>query len=198
MTEKVVLTKEQAEAIEKAITEFGKDRVIDGVLGTWRGELSSLNDLKPSEFARIMYGAGYEVEPEFKIGDWVAFHNRKDEIVIRQIKRIDNLYEVGLWACWEEGSMPIKEIRHATLEEIAEEKERQFFAEHGRKKWELKRGDILIDEGGHTRIVRGTTDAHGYLDENKVHFMDGDWEIFEDVKKIYKVACFAENRLDVK
>ena len=90
------------------------------------------------------------------------------------------------------------DIRHATPEEIAEEKERRLFAEHGRKKWELKRGDILIDESGHTRIVRGSTDAHGFLDENKVHFMDGDWEIFEYVKKIYKVACFAEKRLDVK
>ena len=176
MTEKVVLTKEQAKAIEK----FQKTVHELGI---------SSDELK------VIFESGYEVKPEFKVGDWVY------DIQHNKVARIDHrgVDDNRVWVDDEDFNFfAIVNIRHATPEEIAEEKERRLFAEHGRKKWELKRGDILIDESGHTRIVRGSTDAHGFLDENKVHFMDGDWEIFEYVKKIYKVACFAENRLDVK
>ena len=146
MTEKVKVTKEQAEAIEK----FQKTVHELGI---------SLDELK------VIFESGYEVKPEFKVGDWV---------ICKKTKQIGQIEEYGIWddSVWvtnDEFNF-FTDYRHATPSEIAEEKERRWWKKHGRKKWDLKRGDILIDESGHTRIVRGLTDAHGFLDENKVHF----------------------------
>ncbi len=186
--EKVKLTHEQAKAIETAITEFGKDRVIDGVLGKWLGELSSLNDLKPSEFARIMYGAGYEVEPEFKVGDWVMHE------IGELLGEVTRIYEDELEATrlgdgyiWNE-----KYVRHATQEEIAEEKQRRWWRKHGRDVYEFKAGDLIKCEDTTSEVESPEEDliwikmngAKGTLPE----------KLYQGIE----VICFAEDRKDIE
>src|SRR5699024_11077859 len=69
--EKVKVTRVQADAIEYCKAEFGKDKTINThAKGTWAYDCKPLNDLEFSELARALY-IGYEVEPEFKAGDWV-------------------------------------------------------------------------------------------------------------------------------
>src|SRR5690625_5030028 len=100
MTEKVVLTKEQAEAIE----EFQKTVHELGI---------SLDELK------VIFESGYEVKPEFKVGDWVY------DIQYNKVARIDHrgVDDNRVWVDDEDFNFfAIVNIRHATPEEIKQEK----------------------------------------------------------------------------
>ena len=158
MTEKVVLTKEQAKAIE----EFQKTVHELGI---------SSDELK------VIFESGYEVKPEFKENDWVCDmqHNKVARIDHRGVD--DNC----VWVDDEDYNFfAIENIRHATPEEISEEKERRWWAKHGREFRQLKQSDLIIDtRTGEVFSLSSIGVRNGF-------------------NKFYKVICFAENRLDVK
>lgn len=70
---KIILSKEQAEAIKLAIADYGSDQVMDEFPNgfKWAGSLAPLNELHASELARALY-IGYEVEqtPEDRLHEY--------------------------------------------------------------------------------------------------------------------------------
>ncbi|GGJ86120.1 hypothetical protein GCM10007063_05780 [Lentibacillus kapialis] len=130
---------------------------------------------------RALY-IGYEVEPEFEEGQWViAFHDNGRHKCTGVITGIDsgyltvdvrNVHGEDLHLSLEGYDV----IRHATESEIAAEKDRRWWAEHGREVWELKIGDILANKHNGRMYVRGSdvTPDSGHIE----------------------VVCFAEQRLD--
>lgn len=188
MTEKVKVTREQAEAIEE-IKDI--DYAINIHSFNKRPD-SPLADMKTSELARALF-VGYEVEPEFKENDWVYVEVPKEELPnVYQIMRVDN-YSVNLDRLY--GNHKKNEIRHATPQEIAAEKERRFWKKHGRDVWELKNGDLLTsDDDDYVEVFEG----FGRRMPKMIFFKDGTKYEFSYIKEHYRIACFAENRLDVK
>lgn len=174
MTEKVVLTKEQAKAIEK----FQKTVHELGI---------SLDELK------VIFESGYEVKPEFKVGDWFVYIGKDSEFADDIKKGFTGQVESVHYGFITDGYHRFynSEIRHATPEEIAEEKERRWWAEHGRKPWELKKGDVII--GHYTKyihVISKDSDESGY-------YIEGYHCDVKEIKHNFKVLTFAENRLDV-
>lgn len=194
--EKAKLTKEQAEALDELFekTTWSKDEMIDlHAAGTKWGPYRSLNELSVSELAKALY-VGYEVEPEFEYNDWVYQEATNTIARIKGFNSEDNRVYIDHD---EVISVHTSTIRHATPAEIAEEKERRFFAKHGRKPWELKPGDVLHDEKeGYTGTVEKIIALK--TDNEIICFTDGEWEYANNVPEQFKVVCFVEDRKDVK
>ena len=203
---KVILTQEQAESLELTLEKANENK--DLALG-WispalhhrkplNKKFSSLKELSVGEVARALY-IGYEVEPEFKVRDWVY------RVSDKKIYRVDFVTEEGLvlddenlWMFNEKGNdygkhTPPEDVRHATPEEIAEEKERRWWTKHDRDVWELRKRDILKHKRGNKLIEVKKVHNSQYLIGTCTYYKNK-----EDVKKHYTVICLAENRLDVK
>src|SRR5690625_2466896 len=131
MSEKVILTQNQVDKIKELYNRLEElnmttDQFIDEhALG---GGYEPLNDLgvTVSMLARYFY-IGYEVEPEFKPNDYVIYADGK----------------VGQYFPVPKGYAQQMPVRHATPEEIAEEKERRFWNKNGRDVWGLRKRDVL-------------------------------------------------------
>ncbi|WP_077325719.1 hypothetical protein [Virgibacillus siamensis] len=141
---------------------------------------------------------GYEVEPEYKVGDYVT------RIITGQNARPQddkNLLEGRTFVISEvaddfvtdEGGMKhlMWNIRHATESEIAEEKERRWWAEYGRGVKEYKKGDIFKHGTQIFEVLR--------IDESvnySVKFLNE----YENIDGVHpdaiQILCFAENRVD--
>lgn len=201
--EKVKVTQEQADAIEKIkkyeTTPAKYANVKTQLEKNWRSHpYENLNKLEIYEFLDALY-IGYEVEPEYKAWDWITYDKDKYGNRNKQIVQIEEIKYSNYWeercACWDGGnsSLPLSEIKHATSEEIAEEKERIFFARHGRESWELKIGDILINlDTGFPAVVTNDQTNNGNLNLNGVFYHK------QTIKDNYRVASFVDGRLDVK
>src|SRR5690606_17331433 len=189
--EKVKVTREQAEAIEFAKKNHPNIDIVKAYVNyrDWRlcGELDSLKLLEFDDLIKALYN-GYEVEPEFKVGDWVVIDYKEHGTKVGKIKGyikkdafyIDNNHAAG----------SIMNTRHATPEEIVAEKERRWWAKHGRDVWELREGDILFDAlySVFQEVLR--------INGTEITWFDGDKASMDYVKERCKVVCFAENRLD--
>ena len=189
---KVKLTQEQAEKIEevkdykKKYQEYISDMLYERCInGSWIGVYEPLNNLNADEFARAIY-IGYEVEPEYKKGDWVKSKIGTGVGKIIHLKQFGYETDFGLLA-------DTDDIRHATPEEIAEEKERRWWHRHGRGVWEFKTRDIVKDKSG----------EYGFH-YRSVHFVD---EILKMARctggvdiplENLTLVCFADERKDVK
>lgn len=190
--EKVKLTKEQANAIEWALqkeNEYSPDRLLrlrSSDNANFHNELYPLNDIDIAVLARALY-IGYEVEPEFKVGDWIH-----DNITNRVAKIDERGYDGELAWVDDEFHNFFTDFRHATPEEIQQEKERRWWAKHDREVWELRPGDVLVCDD-YPRTVNKVVD----FEEKTVIFSDKDWEYYENVIEEYEVACFAEDRKDI-
>ena len=127
---KVRLTEKQVEALEQAKEGRGKDKVMNGIGGKWYRELEPLNDLTPSQMARALY-IGYEVEPTYTKGDWVITEGGTVGEVymnsdVRTTVHLDVHQERSDGMVTVARAVKTDDIlRHATPEEIAEEKERR-------------------------------------------------------------------------
>lgn len=192
MSEKVKVTREQADAIERRMTKTDITISVRQHLEGWSVQGNRpLNALSLDEFIRALY-IGYEVEPEFKHDDpvMVKWKGREDEdlwYVMKDLGEVVKIYN-------ESGNFNMAGydiVRHATETEIAAEKERRMFAENGRDYWELKINDVLSFPPGDVETVVKNVIGNG----EKVHIF-GDWEDIENVIGNFKVVCFAENRLD--
>ena len=194
---KVKVTKEQAEAIEKESYRDYENILYDYLV------VSNYDE----KFKGLTFGGlyralhqGYEVEPEFKKGDFVVWHGLVVEIKHPQTN--DHKDDGRCYFTLErsDGStyenITRDEIRHATPAEIAEEKERRFFAKHGRELWELREddilkylGDVLIVDSFDSEEVCFKSNASGAVVYTKN---------FNFVTDNFKFVAFAEDRLDVK
>src|SRR5699024_10052949 len=138
MSEKVKLTKEQAEAIE-----YIRENSIDAnmnlqINGGWDDKRSVLGSLSLDEFIRALY-IGYEVEETFEVGDTVVLNSGK-VVEILEHGWGPNAVVVG----WIINRSMYKDMidkmiinRHATKQE-------KWWAKHGRKPLELKINDVLL------------------------------------------------------
>src|SRR5690625_2377859 len=177
--EKVKLTQEQVEALQNRLTFLKKSEIIrhHAVYSEpWNGIHECLNSINLDDMIRALY-IGYEVEPEFKVGDWVTcslFSGVYEITEDNQFLGIVQLDNNG-------GGIHESRLRHATPEEIAKEKERRMFATYDREPWEIKANDILLDKELNDYV---SVNFGGMFSESK--------------RKLYKVVCFAEDRKDLK
>lgn len=195
---KVKLTKEQATAVEKYKNDL-RFRHWQEKVNKIRNEIiieKCLLELSTDDFMNA-FEYGYEVEPEFNVGDWVhvSWSNTNPSVhkVIKTGVRSTCGNKNGIEIDWGGSpTPPLDIIRHATPEEIAEEKERRWWAKHGREPWELRKGDSLIKSGEshYPCIVCEAGDFN-------VRFTDGYFLGKSRIKKTYRVFCFADDRKDV-
>lgn len=149
--EKVKLTREVSEALKLAVADYGSDMVMNEHYNyNWKGKLHPLNHLPQSTLSRALL-IGYEVEEEYKSGDWVACEY-EDGTWIAQIERIEG---VKVFAKWELRSLDwnrIEDIRHATPEEIKAEQERRVWKKIGREVNEIRPGDCIASNGNYYKV----------------------------------------------
>ena len=186
MTEKVVLTKEQAEAIER--WENGTQLLKAAVVGLLNhGADEPIAEMPTETLAKAIY-IGYEVEPELKVGDFV-------DIGLFGVSKIAEVTGVKGDAIAINGSDEYNEFkinRVLTDKEKQEEKQRRWWRKHSRDVWELRKGDILRRRKG--KLVEYVAKAEGenvWLEYQCVS------DSLDYIKENFYVACFAENRLDV-
>ena len=118
------------------------------------------------------------LKPEFKVGDYVTVYvNGK-----RKIAKIDELtgYNSKAHGLWYDQTLVnvkrdywfssgLNKFRHATPEEIAEYESALSFQKHGRKPFELKRGDVVYLKGYDKNIFLDSENIY-----KKHNFIDGD------------------------
>lgn len=145
----------------------------------------AIADMSTATLAKALL-IGYEVEPEFKRGDWVKNVYNDDVGIVTELGSSYLKYDDGL-------SDGFHNFRHATPEEIAEEKQRRFWHENGREIWEIKEEDIL-GYLGDPYIVESFNSENVTFEEGPLDYM----EPFDFVKEHFKVICFVEDRKDLK
>src|SRR5699024_4875730 len=197
--EKVKVTREIADAIKFGIKHHSKDDIVrahTNVKG-WRlvCELKPLRHMPLDRLIKALY-IGYEVEETFKVGDWVVD-------VYEGITRIDSKEKEGLWIG--EGTLTwvnydgecYERLRHATPEEIAKEKQRRWWAKHGRDVWELSLYDSVITKEGHPFTI-----SYIYRDYSggtvKYELNNGAYYDKDDMEDKFKILYFAEDRKDIE
>ncbi|WP_274853231.1 hypothetical protein [Bacillus methanolicus] len=197
--EKVKLTPEQAEAIEFALnTERlayyqNPDALLDSHIRSkqFLHELEPLKEIDNVTLAKALY-IGYEVEPEFKVEDWVKFETLEGIYVYGKIEKINEFGSAeAQWSDGKGGGVPLYELERMTPEEISTEKERRKWETIGRKVGEYKTNDIVY----HEKYGYGVY-AHGQMIEpfNQEKFYGWfDVEIEE-----LELICPAEHRFDLK
>lgn len=179
---KVKITKEQEGAIKEwtmSESAMGKCLKLHST-----GELSEskcLYELSTIELAKAFI-EGYEVTEEYKVGEWVKSLVNGSIGTVTQVGsdylKYDNRYSNKLHA-----------FRHATEEEVTQEKERRFFAKHGREPWELKQGDLLSRNNASYTVW--------LVEADRVVFNEfAIIRTWEDVKENFRVSCFVEQRMD--
>lgn len=168
MTAKIKLTQGQADAIELAKRECGVNRAIElhaGMPDGWMTEkYDPLNDFSQADLARALL-IGYEVEPVFKIGDKV-FVVRGGITDPNKVYEITNLDETHASLKGVIGAIGLNNLRHATLEEVAEYEERRKWSEISRAVGEIKEGDIGEANAGRLIFSKSEIEAaysHGAL-----------------------------------
>ena len=194
--EKVKLMREQAEAIEHALQKVDEykgnpDKLLRHASMNnvyFRNELHPLNTIDTVNLAKALY-IGYEVEPEFKVGDWVVYkHNNTIWEIIGELYGGKVHYDITRDGKYK-GSVHKNHIRLATPEEIKQEKERRWWVKHGRDVWELRPGDLLVSD---TRVFKEVQEVNN----DSVAFAYENHAAMDNLKLYYKVVCFAEDRLD--
>ena len=194
--EKVKITKEQAEAIEEykesetGIYDFLHDLPLDYMTNrSWDNVEENQQEMLKVMTAFVT--GDYEVEPEFNDDEWVVLKDGK-VVEVYYVKNRSDLGSIGNIVGIPKDKVFAYDLggdywydyndidRHATPEEIAEEKERRWWREHGRKVKEVRNGDIIYSYYTGITLVK---------DENNRHVTNFNG---------FRVICFAEDRLDVK
>lgn len=194
--EKVKITQEQADAIERLKEhhrgEIERFKRNPNQFADW---MLPVKDMQVDDIEKA-YRGGYEIDPEFKINDWVVDETNGQIRVIAYFHSIGKSMEVRFR---EGGKAWINDTRHATPEEIATEKERRFFAKNGRKLWELQDHDLLMNEFDELcEVVDYDFEVRKYVIKNIKH-SDGrviNQDDLDELRK-YRVRYFAEDRKDI-
>src|SRR5690625_3041114 len=191
---KVRLTKEQADAIEDLLKQYGDREILIHEYLYLTGEINNNIEVIKRMNYDTFFGAlyvGYEVEPEFKSGDYVV----NDIGTIGLIESVNGDHLEGVWIS--DFDIPMsctsnKIDRHATPEEVEEVKERRWWTKHGRYVGEYKENDVVISR--HTKEIlylKEVDNERYYLSDNSVY------RDKEEMLNHYLVVCFAEDRKDV-
>lgn len=191
---KVIITPQQAKAIELIETNelLTHEETVYAHAHThqhnpWRGEyapLNSMNMLTLVDALRI----GYEIRPNFEIGDLVKFAK----------STTGKVYKVtgnrgGLIFLEHNLNAPERNLQHLTDKEKVEY---EWWDSRGREVWELKKGDILeffgdlliVDDFIFDQVIllmRYESSENSYAQE------------LDYVKENYMPVCFAEDRQDL-
>lgn len=181
--EKVKITKKQEEAMD--LTPF--DLIHDLYHGHYY--YKGTHEEQEQDVLKVLkaYINGYEVEPEFKVGDWI--YNTK----AKRVAQIDHRFGNGdeLWVDDEEFNFyHLNDSRHAIQDEIKQEKERRWWKLHGRNPWELKERDVLTYKESDRTFNVDSVNGDTVVLENIKYGL-------KQIKQVFRVACFAEKRLDV-
>ena len=182
MSEKVKLTREQAEAIKSIRGDinggFTPGNIRTQLKKQWMSKpYATLNELPFEQFIVAVLG-DYEVEPIFEVGDWAVDRRSVYKIISKHHADYLNK-EVH------------PEVRHATPEEITEEKQRRWWAKHGREVWELKENDLLYYDDEFKEVEEVTEIGAIMLSSERMYLP------IETIKNKYSVACFAKDRKDI-
>lgn len=185
--EKVKLTPEQAEAIEKWKGMANNKQILHAFIGNgkeygWLDELECLKSLSFEEMALALCG-WYEIEEPYKVGDWLHVTTPNFDFVAKVIGERDEYTE------FDNGErLSSFEFRKATPEEIAAEKERRKWAAIGREVNEYRKGDIVTYKRyGHVDVVAFVDSQGIYLNQTpRYHSAD---EI--------ELVCPVEQRFDM-
>lgn len=190
---KVKLTKTQAEEIER-IKKVGHS--VKWKNDGWHVDRDEkLSELSFYKYINAIY-EGYEVEPEFKVGDWAFI----DVDELQHPRKILNIYQIDekLHASFNGWSdIPIKQLKHATPQEVAAEKECRWWAKHDRKVWELKKGDIIrkfVVDGDFYEVTHVDGEYIGLFN---LFGLRKETEEIDIVSGGYRVVCFVEDRKDI-
>lgn len=212
MDEKVVLTQEQADTIEYALSDNedcycgDKDTLIREVANPCIGFHNNLNLLNKMDIALLSKSLyiGYEVEPSIKIGDFV-------DIGLFGISKIAEVTGVKGNAIAINGSEEYHEFkinRVLTDEEKQEEKQRRWWAKHNRDVWELK----VLDKVRISSVEYEVTEVcqkgvykvqtNEYVPFDSIYVTNDQSKIggkdkIELIDEKDKVVCFREDRKDV-
>src|SRR5690625_3798463 len=133
---KLTVTQTQAEEI-KRIKDV--DDAINGQMFNVN-EADPLMNLTPAELARALH-VGYDVEHIFKVGDWIVTKGTKRVGIVKKI--ISRSGEGWLYHDLNNFGDVFDAFRHATSEEIQQEKQRRWWKKHDRKVWEFKSNDVV-------------------------------------------------------
>lgn len=192
---KVKITQEQAEELKQLIfDDWNKEEIIYLTrVGHWR-EGTPLHGLSADDVA-MAYFVGYEVEPNFKVGDWVVITSVNNTGKISKITNTNALkdYPIGLDWDNENEVLGYDDIRHAAPEEVATEKTRGWWDRSGRKVWELREGDLLIG------LVTGCFKEVKLVNDSGCPMFSSSntFQTLHGVKRSHEVVCFAEDRKDI-
>lgn len=163
--EKITLTQAQADSIKRTLEDFDIVEILNihAERGEWLAENKPLNDLSQADMARALL-IGYDVQPEYKVGDWVArtrttpnTGSQNPHFAEGYIFKITDLVsdKVGDGICLH----LIENIRHATPEEIKAEQERRAWKRIGREPGEFVSGDTIQISSGCTFLLGAYTDS---------------------------------------
>ena len=184
--DKVKLTREQAEMIKNHKEADNLEMLLrkHRMLGC----LTYIDELTTQQVVDA-YFDGYKVDPDFEVGDWVVYDNGvRCGYKTNQIKDVDEQK-----AYFDEGrTMLLTRLRHATPEEIAEEKQRRWWAKHGRDVFEFKTGDLIV----HGEVVLEVSEVRDDLLWGEMNAAAG--TITKENYDQIKVICFAEDRKDLE
>ena len=182
--EKVKLTQEQAEMIKKHREADNLEMLLRK--HRMSGCLTYIDELTTQQVVDA-YFDGYKVDPDFEVGDWVVYDNGvRCGYKTNQIKDVDEQK-----AYFDEGrTMLLTRLRHATPEEIAEEKQRRWWARHGRDVYEFKSGDLIDHDHYVVEVMEVRSDML------RVEINTTVATITEEYYDLIKVICFAEDRKD--
>lgn len=187
--EKVKLTQEQADIVERVKKEqlehLKEIKHRSVILQDWEKPLFKLS---AEDIQKALFD-GYEVEPEFKVGDWVITGRG---LLGKYLEKTSEVYRFTLIGGHHATS---DNIRHATPEEVAKEKERIWWKRHGREPWEIKQGDVLMATRRH--IFEVTADPKSHEFNCYTGNDEFDFSIKECKDENWKVICFAEDRKDI-
>lgn len=167
MAKKVKISQEQADAIERYLKchDHCDVTIINShASGAIRmlGAYQALDNMSVYTMSRAIL-SGYEIELEFKTGDWVVY-NSLEGIVIGQLQkcifddfRVDRADKDGM-------SFYPNEWRHATNDEIKKEKERRMWKTIGREVGEFRERDVGYARKG--TLVGGRIMLETYYDRD--------------------------------
>lgn len=177
---------------EKQFKKLAHELVVDitSTIGTFSLELDVTDEAlaktqKLIEECAVMLAEFIDSrKPKFKVGDYVV-----DESC-DYIARIDHISDMSVhggriyelndsrfgglpFGC------PIELIRHATPEEIAEYESALNFRKHGRKPFEVKKGDLLFNN---ERVRRFFVADPSYWQKNR--FISGDFSLLKTAEEV--------------
>lgn len=186
--EKVKVTPKLANLIKNTLDKYPKDQIVrnyDSIGCAYRKEI----DL--DTLIRALY-IGYEVELDYKANDWVVVNNHGDIWTAKIAKITHDEIAVYVDECPYVDNKQyyvFSKLRHATHEEIQQEKERRWWTRNGRNVWELKKGDLL----SRNNVSYTVWEVH----EDEVIFNEfGIAKTWEELRNNFKVASFVKDRLD--